>query len=347
MNTPAQPSNGTCRIVCFGELLLRLAAPGKELPFQSPRLDAHFGGAEANVAASLAILGHSSAMVSALPANALGRACAGELRRHGVDTSGIRFADGRMGLYFLAPGAMQRPAAVTYDRAGSVFAQTPAAAYPWPQLLAGARWLHLSGINLALGENSAQATLAAMRAARDAGIAVSFDCNHRSTLWGARGALAPRLLSEVLAEAEVVFGNERDIGLVLGDTFAGSDASERFRVAARRAFTNFPHLRVLATTARRPLDADTLDLHGLLATRTDLLDTPAYHLAGIVDRIGAGDAFAAGLLHGLTTGTDEQAALDFAVAAACLKHSVPGDVNLLGAADMRGFLAQDGFDVKR
>lgn len=347
MNTTAHPSNATGRVVCFGELLLRLSAPGRQLPFQSPRLDAHFGGAEANVAASLAILGHRAAMVSALPANAPGRACMGELRRHGVDTSGIRFADGRMGLYFLAPGAMQRPSEVTYDRADSVFALTPPAAYAWPQLLSGARRLHLSGINLAIGDNSAQSTLDAVRAARDAGVAISFDCNHRSTLWGARAALAPRLLSEVLAEAEVVFGNERDIALILGGEFTEDDADERFRAAARRAFTNLPRLRVLASTARHQHDADTLDLHGLLATRTDVFATPAYRLANVIDRIGAGDAFAAGLLHGLTSGTDEQAALDFAVAAACLKHSVPGDVNLLGAADLRAFLARDGFDVKR
>jgi 2-dehydro-3-deoxygluconokinase len=335
------------RVVCFGELLLRLSAPGHELLFQSPALNAHFGGAEANVAASLAILGHASCMVSALPDNAVGRACAGELRRHGVDTCGLRFATGRMGLYFLAHGAMQRPAEVTYDRAGSVFSQTPGNAYDWPRLLEGASWLHLSGINLALGEVPAQAALAAVGAARDAGIAISFDCNFRSQLWGARAAQAPQLLRDILSEADLLFGNERDIALVLGQVFAQPDDDERFLAAAQAAFEALPRLRWMATTARRALDADTQELRGHLATRAHVLSTRAHRLAGIVDRIGSGDAFAAGLLHGLMTGIHEPGTLDFAVAAACLKHSVPGDVNLLTAADMDAWLEQDGFDVRR
>jgi len=335
------------RIVCFGELLLRLSAPGRQLLFQSPGLDAHFGGAEANVAASLAILGHASSVVSALPDNPIGRACAGELRRHGVDTSGIQFAAGRMGLYFLAHGAMQRPSEVTYDRAGSVFAQTPAAAYDWPQLLAGAGWLHLSGINLALGEVPAEAALAAARAARAAGIPVSFDCNFRSQLWGARAPQAPELLREIMAEAALLFGNERDIALVLGTAFAQADDDERFLAAAQAAFEAFPRLRWMATPARRALDAETQELRGHLATRAHALSTRPHRLTSIVDRIGSGDAFAAGLLHGLSTGLHEPGTLDFAVAAACLKHSVPGDVNLLAATDMDAWLEHDGFDVRR
>jgi len=320
---------------------------GKQLPFQSPRLDAHFGGAEANVAASLAILGHQSKVVSALPDNAIGLACRDELRRHGVDTSGIRFADGRMGLYFLAPGAMQRPAEVIYDRADSVYARSSAGDYHWPQLLEGGSWLHLSGINLALGESSAQAALAAVHAARSAGVAISFDCNYRSKLWGTRAAQAPGLLRQILAEATLVFGNERDVELALGQDFMQSDAEQRFLAASQLAFKTFPHLRWMATTERQAQDVDTQDLRGHLATREHILTTRTHRLAGIVDRIGSGDAFAAGLLHGLTTGMHEPATLDFAVAAACLKHSIPGDVNLLGEADMLAFLAQHGFDVQR
>jgi len=343
-NPPSQP-RGESRVVCFGELLLRLSPPGQELLLQSPHLDARFGGAEANVAASLAILGHPSAVVSALPDNAIGHACAAELRRHGVDTGGIRFADGRMGVYFIAPGAMQRPTEVVYDRAGSVFACT--AAYDWPRLLDGARWLHLSGINLALGEASAQSALAAVRAARVAGVSVSFDCNYRSKLWGTRAAQAPALLREVLAEAELVFGNERDIALILGGEFTQGDAQERFRAAAAVAFATFPRLRLLAATDRRHLDVDTHELSGLLATREQVLTTRTHRLARIVDRIGGGDAFAAGLLHGLLRGMAGQDALDFAIAAGCLKHSVPGDVNLLREADMLAFHAQEGFEVRR
>lgn len=348
MMSKAPPqARGESRVVCFGELMLRLSPPGQELLLQSSQLDARFGGAEANVAASLAILGHHSAVVSALPDNAIGHAGAAELRRYGVDTTGIVFAEGRMGVYFLSPGAMQRPTEVIYDRAGSVFACTPAATHDWARLLDGASWLHLSGINLALGEASAQSALSAVRAARDAGVSVSFDCNYRSKLWGTRAAQAPALLREVLVEAELVFGNERDIALILGADFAQDDAHERFRAAADLAFATFPRLRLLAATDRHHHDVDTHDLHGLLATREHVLTTRSHRLTHIVDRIGGGDAFAAGLLHGLLRGMGEQDALNFAIAAACLKHSVPGDVNLLREADMLAFLAQDGFEVRR
>jgi 2-dehydro-3-deoxygluconokinase len=341
------PLTGPGRVVCFGELLLRLSPPARELPFQSPRLAAHFGGAEANVAASLAILGHESAMVSALPDNPIGRACTGELRRHGVDTSNIRFGDGRMGLYLLVPGAMQRPAEVTYDRAGSVFAITPSSAYDWAGLLKGARWLHVSGINLALGAAAADAALAAVRAARAAGVSVSFDCNHRAKLWGSRAAEAPTLLREMLSAATLAFGDERDLALILGGKTATAQDDASFADGARTVFASFPGLQLLAATRRRHEDVATQLLSGRLATRGDMLGTRAFRLAGIVDRIGSGDAFAAGLLHGLLRGMPTQRALDFATAAACLKHSVPGDVNLLGESDMLGLLDGEGLDVRR
>lgn len=335
------------RVVCFGELLLRLSPPDQELPFQSPRLEARFGGAEANVAASLALLGQRAAMVSALPDNTLGRACAGELRRHGVDMGGICFAPGRMGLYLLTPGAMQRPAEVLYDRAGSVFACTSPDAYDWPRLLAGAQWLHVSGINLALGEAPAQAALQAMRTARAAGVAVSFDCNHRSSLWAGRAEQASALLRAALEEAQLAFGNDRDLALALGVQYPQAGEDERFAAAATQAFTTFPRLQWLATTSRQQHDTRRHDLLGRLATRETVLATATHQLDGIVDRIGSGDAFAAGMLHGLMRGMDDRAMLDFAVAAACLKHSVPGDVNLLDEQHMLDFIAQAGFDVKR
>lgn len=347
MSHEPQVHTGKSRTVCFGELLLRLSPPRHELPLQSPCFEARFGGAEANVAVALAVLGHASAMVSALPGHAIGRACAGELRRHGVDTDGLHYAEGRMGLYFLAPGAMQRPAEVIYDRADSVFACLPAAAWDWPRLLAGAQWLHLSGINLALGEATAQAALDAVRAARAAGVRVSFDCNYRGKLWGARAAQAPALLREIVAGAELLFGGARDIALILGEDTAGMPADESFGRAAAAAFAAWPGLQCLATTERRQHSVDEQVLLGRLARRGHTLATAPRGLAGIVDRIGSGDAFAAGLLHGLQRGMGDQAALDFALAAACLKHSVPGDANLLGEADMLAFLADDGFEVRR
>jgi 2-dehydro-3-deoxygluconokinase len=242
---------------------------------------------------------------------------------------------------------MQRAAEVVYDRAGSVFAITPPGHYDWPRLLQGARWLHLSGINLALGEPTTRASLDAVQAARAAGVQISFDCNHRATLWGTRAAQAPHLLREILAEADLVFGNERDIALALGLEVATGDAQARFTTAAGLAFAALRRLRWLATTTRQSSDADHQQLGGLLATREGQRATRLHRLTGIVDRIGSGDAFAAGLLHGLLRDQDEQQALEFATAAACLKHSLPGDVNLLGEADVLAWLSQDGFDVRR
>lgn len=341
-----QPTHNS-RVVFFGELLLRLSPPGQELLLQSPRLETRFGGAEANVAASLAILGHHSVMISALPDQAIGHACAGELRRHGVDTSALRFGDGRMGLYFLSPGAMHRPSEVIYDRAGSVFARMPTEAYDWPRLLAGAQWLHLSGINLALCEATAQAALDAVRAAHAASVRVSFDGNFRGKLWGERIHQASTLLREIMGGAELIFGNDRDVALALDIDFPQPRADERFRAAARAAFSSFPRLKRLAATDRQHDTVDNQQLGGLLATREQVFSTAYHPLTGVVDRIGGGDAFAAGLLHGLLRGLPEQATLDFAVAAGCLKHSVPGDVNLLREADMQAFLDQGGFEVKR
>ena len=340
-------SQAGTRIVFFGELLMRLSPPANELPLQSPHFNVHFGGAEANVAASLAIFGHRSVMVSALPDNMLGRACAGELRRHGVDTGSIRYAQGRMGVYYLAPGAMHRPSEVLYDRADSVFARTPAEAYDWSRLLTGAQWLHLSGINLALGETTTHAAVTAVRAARDADMSISFDCNYRSKLWGTRAPYAPALLREIVSEADLLFGNDRDIALMLGVECTQPDARDRFRAAAEAAFAAWPRLRRIAATERLHRNVDDQDLFGLMATRDRTFASNTHTLAHVVDRIGSGDAFAAGLLHGLFRGMSDEAALQFAMTAACLKHSIPGDVNLLREADMLALLAQGGFEVKR
>jgi len=342
-----QAQTDACRIAFFGELLMRLSPPENELPLQSPRFNVHFGGAEANVAASLAILGHHSVMISALPDNLLGHACASELRKHGVDTGSIHHAEGRLGVYYLSPGAMHRPSEVLYDRADSVFALTPADAYDWPRLLADAQWFHLSGINLALGETTARAALAAVHAARTAGASISFDCNYRSKLWGSRATQATALLREIVNEADLLFGNDRDVALMLGMDFQHADGGDRFRTAADAAFATWPRLRRMAATERVHRNVDDQDIFGMMATRDRMLTTATHTLAHIVDRIGGGDAFAAGLMHGLFRGMPDEAALDFAIAAACLKHSIQGDVNLLREADMFSFLAQGGFEVRR
>lgn len=335
------------RIVCFGELLLRLDAPGRERLLQSPLLRTHFGGAEANVAVSLAILGHDSAVVSTLPDNALGHACAGQLRRHGVDTAGLRFDEGRMGLYFLSPGAMHRPSEVLYDRADSAFACAPANAYDWPDLLAGVAWLHVSGITAALGDPAARAVLAAMRMARKSGTCISFDCNYRCKLWGGRAARAANVLRELADEVDLLFGDDRDMALILGMDFTQEHGSGRFRAAAEAAFDAWPRLRWMAATGRRQHSVDDHEILGMLATSRSMRVTDAYTLDSIVDRMGAGDAFAAGLLHGLARGMDDSAALDFAIAACCLKHAIPGDFNLSSEQEIQALVDNAGFGVKR
>ena len=335
-------------IVCFGEVLIRLSAPDNELLLQSPRLDIHFGGAEANVAVSLSRLGGVARMVSLVPDNALGRAARDELRRYGVDAVGVRFAPGRMGLYFLAPGAMQRPSDVTYDRAGSAFAQAAPDAVDWREALRGAAALHLSGITPAVSPNAAAAALRAAKSAREQGVTVSFDGNFRAKLWAAWGGDGPAVLRDLLACADLAFVDDRDIALILGHKSASTDPSERRREAAWAAFAAFPELKRIASTFRIQHTVEHHELSAVMFTRAGAeLLAPGRSLIGIVDRIGAGDAFAAGLLHGLRMQMSDQAALDFAHAAACLKHAIPGDFNLATEADVNAFLAQDGLDVRR
>jgi 2-dehydro-3-deoxygluconokinase len=335
------------RIVCFGELLIRLSSADGEQLLQSPSLRVHFGGAEANVAVSLARFGHDSAMASVVPPNALGAAAIAELRRHGVDTAAIVAAPGRMGLYFLTPGAVSRPSAVLYDRTGSAFALADPAAIDWPTALRGARWLHLSGIGSALGERAAAANQRAADAALELGVAVSFDGNYREQLWAASGGDAKRLLLGMLATAQLAFVDDRDISLLLGSARAG-DALERRRAAAARAFAAFPRLETVCSTIREVQSAQHQRLGGVMFTRKrEELTSRTYVLEGIVDRVGAGDAFAAGILHGRVAGLSDQDTLELAVAAAALKHSIRGDFNLVDLRDVEQLVASKGVDIRR
>ena len=334
-------------VVCFGEMLIRLSAPANELMFQSPRLDVRFGGAEANVAVSLACLGDRSAMVSVLPDNALGHAALDELRRHGVDVSGIAFGPGRMGLYFLTPGAVLRPSEIVYDRAGSAFASAASDHVAWEQRLDGAKFLHLSGVTPALGADAAAAAERAVAAANGQGVAVSFDGNYRAKLWAAWRGDGPAILRRLLAGASLGFLDERDIALILDRPFTHDDPADNRRAAAVAAFEAFPKLERIACTLRLQHAVDHHELSAVMFTREGELRTPAYPLVGIVDRIGAGDAFAAGVLHGLVGSLDDGAALEFGLAAACLKHGVPGDFNLSRCADVESFLAGGTLDVRR
>jgi 2-dehydro-3-deoxygluconokinase len=335
----------TQRIIFFGELLIRLTAPGRELLMQSQSFDVQVGGAEANVAVGLAHLGHDTAAVSAVPDNALGRGAVSAIRAHGVDCRNVQTRNGRMGLYFLAQGAGLRASEIVYDRAGSSFAQMKAVDFDWDMLLADAQILHLSGITPALGPKSAEAALAAARAAARLGVPISFDGNYRAMLWESWDSNPRAILGELVGLADILFGNHRDISLVLGKDFSGGGADRR-REAAQAAFDAFPSLKLIASTARHLVSAD----HHQLSARIDLRDSFAQSeeidVTGIIDRIGAGDAFAAGVLHAYLNGGDADAMAKTGLALTCLKHSLPGDASLFGQADIDAFMSGN-LDVRR
>jgi 2-dehydro-3-deoxygluconokinase len=335
----------TGRVVCFGELLLRLSAPGRELLLQSGRLDVHVGGAEANVAVALACLGHDAAMVSRVPSNVLGDAAIGHLRRYGVSVDGVTRGDGRMGLYFLSAGAGLRSSSIVYDREGSSFALAGPDDFDWDGLLDGAALLHLSGITPALGPRSAETALAAAEAARAHGVKVSFDGNYRALLWQRWNADPRSVLGGLVAKADILFGNHRDVTLLLGREFDGGGEKRR-REAAQAAFAAFPNLQMIASTARHIDDAERHGISARIDTPDGAFQTEEILVAGIVDRIGTGDAFAAGVLHGFLSGADRERAARYGLALACLKHSLPGDASLFTQGDIDAFLAGE-LDIRR
>jgi len=329
------------RVVCFGELLLRLTAPGSERLLQSWSLDVCVGGAEANVAVSLAGFGHDVSLASIVADNPLGEAALGELRRHSVNTDAVQRAQGRMGLYFLEPGAVRRPSRITYDRAGSAFADAGSETLDWRVLLAGADLLHLSGVTPAIGPKAADAAIRAVEAAVASGVPVSFDGNYRALLWEVWKGDGPAILTRIMAGATYAFINERDIALILGQPF--DDRASAFAAA----FEVWPRLQAIAATTRQQSSVEDQILAAELVTRTGRWVSPEHQLPGVVDRIGGGDAFAAGALHGLLQGRDAQYTIDFAVAAGALKHSIPGDFNRVSLAEVEAAMAGGSLDVRR
>jgi len=334
------------RLLAFGEIMLRLSPPGRELPMQSPRFDVWVAGAEANVVTQLARLGHDVAMASRVPDNDLGHGAITTLRGHGVDVRHVRTGGERMGLYFVTSGAGMRATEVIYDRAGSSFAQAPAGAWDWDAILHGVDRLHLSGITPALGPVPAQSAIAAAEAATARGVAVSFDGNWRGKLWARWDGDPQAILTRIVDHADLMFGNHRDIALLLGHDDFGGEGEDRRRAAAEAAFARFPRLATIASTARHVEHVDLNRLSARIDTRDDHAQTPETVLAGIVDRIGGGDAFAAGVLHALMRGQGIATAAETGLALAALKHSLPGDAALFRQADVDAFLA-GGLDVRR
>ncbi len=332
-------------ITTFGEIMLRLSPPGREFLFQSPRLEASFGGGEANVAVSLALLGHDVRYVSAIPKNDVGEAALRELRKWGVGTQFVRRRGRRLGIYFAETGANQRASKVVYDRDASGMAEAKPGDFDWPGILAGSAWFHVTGITPALSATAADLTLESVRAARAANVRVSVDLNYRAKLWK-YGKSAPEVMPEVVKCADLVIGNEEDCQKALGigttaGVAAGKLAAKDYERLTAEVMNAFPNLSRAAVTLRESHGASHNGWSAVMRTRAGFLAGPSYDIRDIVDRIGSGDAFAAGLIHGLATLPTDGEALAFAVAASCLKHSIPGDFNLATEKDILALMAGD------
>lgn len=330
------------RVVTFGEVMLRLKAPGFERLFQSPMLEATFGGAEANVAVSLAHYGVPVSFVSAVPANSVGDACIAELRRYGVDTAKVNRQGDRLGVYFLEPGANQRPSRVTYDRAGSSIALAKPGDFDWNAILDDADWFHISGVTPAISAGAADLAVEAVRAARTKGITVSCDYNYRKNLWR-WGRTAPEVMRELVKHVQVGIANEEDCQKALGidvpvDVEHGRLDRDRYRTLAARVLEAFPNVEKQVITLRESHSADHNGWSAVLATRTGFLYSRQYEITDIVDRVGAGDSFAAGLIYGMLTDRDDARALEFATAASCLKHSILGDFNRVSVPEVEALM---------
>lgn len=332
------------RIVTFGELLLRLSPPGYARFVQADGFRADYGGAEANVAISLANFGMDAAFVTKLPAHEIGQAAVNTLRRFGVDTSGILRGGGRIGLYYLEKGASQRASQVIYDRAGSALATADPDEFDWDKIFDGADWFHLSGITPALGDSCVRLCRAACLAAREKGIRISMDVNFRRNLWSAKQA-GP-ILSELLGYVNMAVLSQEEATELLGATLRPSNDEDRAgRIAAIREtlqeLTERFGWDMAASTLRESLSADINRLSALLLTKEGDYVSPV-HTLHIVDRVGGGDSFTAGLIYSVLSGCSPQETVDFAVAASALKHSIEGDFNLVSVAEAHAVMSAGG-----
>ncbi len=354
-------------LVTFGEIMGRLAPPGflrlrQALP--GP-IDVTFAGSEANVAVSFVLLGGRASFVTALPKHAMADACVGALRNIGVDTSHLlRTDEGRLGLYFLETGANQRPSQVIYDREASAISRTPADAYRWEEVFAEADWFHVSGITPAISERAAGAALAAAEQAKACGLTVSCDLNFRKKLWRWEPGTPPRELAErtmreLLRYVDLVIANEEDAANVLSiraeetDVEAGKLAVDRYPDVARQITEQFGNVTKVGITLRESISAShnnwgvmVYDAPSDTATFAPTVDGryEPYQIRNIVDRVGAGDSFAAALIYALTTPelSDLETAVSFAAAASCLAHSVPGDFNFSSRAEVEALMKGSG-----
>jgi len=324
------------RVVTFGELMLRLQ-PENYLRFvQSDKLEATFGGAEANVAVSLANFGADACFVTKLPTHEIGQSAVNSLRKYGVDTSKIVRGGDRVGIYYCEKGASQRPSKVIYDRKYSAIATASEDDFDWDDIFSGADWFHFTGITPALSDNMAKITLEAVKAAKDNGLTVSCDLNFRKKLWTSEKACA--VMSDVLKHVDVCIANEEDAKDVFGIEAENTDVesgklNEEGYVSVAKQLTDRFGFKAVAITLRESLSASDNNWSGMLYVANRAFFGKKYHMH-IVDRVGGGDSFGAGLIYALTNDFGAQGAIEFAVAASCLKHSVEGDYNMVSKEEV-------------
>jgi len=339
-------------VVTFGEVMLRLAPPGFERFLTTPLLAATFGGGEANVAVSLANFGLGARYVTALPANnPITDAFLYQMRGFGVDVAAVKLTGGRFGVYFVESGANQRASKVTYDRAHSSISQAKPGDFDWAAIFAGAAWFHVTGITPALTQSCADLTLEAVEAARAAGVAVSVDLNYRKNLWK-YGKTAREVMAELARHVDYVVANEEDCQKALGieagvDVHSGQLDESKYKDLAARVLDQYPNVKLIAITLRESFSASHNGWSACLHDRRQFAVSRRYDITHIVDRVGGGDAFAGGLIYGLlnlgTAGFESNAdALEFAVAASCLKHSIPGDFNRFSRSEVEALVKGGG-----
>ncbi|MBN2051040.1 MAG: sugar kinase [Spirochaetales bacterium] len=319
------------RIITFGEIMLRLNAPGVTRLFQVPSLEATFGGGEANVAVSLAQFDLPVSFVTVLPENAVGDACLRELRKFAVDVSHIRRGEGRMGIYFLETGANQRSSNVVYDRSYSALALAKPGDIDWDEVFSDASWFHITGITPAISKSAKELSLQAVKKAKEKGLTVSCDFNYRKKLWN-YGEKAVDVMGALVRHVDVGIANEEDCQKSLGIEVDARVESgvlniDTYRKLSDKVLKAFPNLQQMAITLRESVSADRNGWSACLNDGERFYHSRKYEITDIVDRVGGGDSFAAGLIYGLNTFSDRQEALDFAAAASCLKHSILGDFN--------------------
>ena len=334
------------KFLTFGELMLRLKSPGRERFLQSPSLEATFGGGEANVAVSLANYGLDSGFLSVIPLNSIGDAAVGELRRFNVGTDKIIRTDGRMGIYYLETGANQRASKVIYDRAYSAFSLFDPSGYDWDAIYEGVKWFHISGITPAISELTKAASLLAVKEAKKRGITVSLDLNYRKNLWK-YDVDAKAVMSEMTSYSDIIIANEEDCQKSLGlkcesNVEGGKLDDEDYRKLSDTLLSQFPNVKKVAITLRESKSADINFWAAALNNGKEFIVSRKYEMYDIVDRVGGGDSFAGGLIYGLNELGSDREALEFAVAASCLKHTIDGDFNRVSVDEVKKLAEGDG-----